>query len=180
MSMTSDGVIVSVSAGLPSAYTFAAYEAKTYTEVGAVVDVGEIGAVFADVATYNVATRNVGHLKGSRDWGSTPVTVDNITSDAGQQILKDHHNGNNINGYVSIKLKNTQSGAVEFFSTMVYSFTSSALAQDSIYRATVEFRVKSNSYVYDSDGQIDPWFDPVTFVILGGQVIPSGQVILGN
>ena len=147
MSRTADGTLIGVSSTLAATKDAAGFAALTFTDVGQVVDIGEIGATFADVTTYNLSSRDVVHLKGSRDWNETPITVDNDRTDAGQVILRDHHNETKVDARVAIKITH-QNGDVEYFETLVYSFTSAALAQDTIYRANVSMRIMSGTYVF--------------------------------
>lgn len=147
MSRTTDGATISASSALPATIDQAGYDAVTVTSVGSVVDVGEIGAVFADVTSYDLSGRDVIHLKGSRDWNETPITVDDDRTDAGQVILRDHHNGTKIDDPVVIKIEH-QDGSTEYFQALVYSFTGSTLAQDTVYRATVSMRIVPQTYVY--------------------------------
>jgi len=147
MSRTADGTLIGVSSTLAATKDAAGFVALTFTDVGQVVDIGEIGATFADVTTYNLSSRDVVHLKGSRDWNETPITVDNDRTDAGQVILRDHHNETKVDARVAIKITH-QNGDVEYFETLVYSFTSAALAQDTIYRANVSMRIMSGTYVF--------------------------------
>ena len=147
MSRTADGTLIGVSSTLAATKDAAGFVALTFTDVGQVVDIGEIGATFADVTTYNLSSRDVVHLKGSRDWNETPITVDNDRTDAGQVILRDHHNETKVDDRVAIKITH-QNGDVEYFETLVYSFTSAALAQDTIYRANVSMRIMPGTYVF--------------------------------
>ena len=147
MARTADGTIFGVSSAAPAAFDEAGYTALTMTDVGEVVDIGEIGATFADVTTYNLSSRDVGHLKGSRDYGETPITVDNERTDAGQIILRDHQNGANVDVPVACKITH-QNGDVEYYMALVYSFASQSLAQDTVYRATVSMRVQPGTYVF--------------------------------
>lgn len=147
MTRTADGTLIGASSPLPATIDSTGYAALTMTDVGFVVDIGEIGAVFADVTSYRLSGRDVYHLKGSRDWNETPITVDNERTDAGQVILRDHHDGTKIDDPVAIKITH-QNGDVEYFQVLVYSFTSSTLAQDTIYRANVSMRIVPNTYVF--------------------------------
>ena len=147
MSRTADGTLIGVSSTLAAIKDAAGFAALAFTDVGQVVDIGEIGATFADVTTYNLSSRDVVHLKGSRDWNETPITVDNDRTDAGQVILRDHHNETKVDDRVAIKITH-QNGDVEYFETLVYSFTSAALAQDTIYRANVSMRIMPGTYVF--------------------------------
>lgn len=147
MARTADGTNLAALTAAPATYDAAGYAALSLVNVGEVVDIGEIGAAFADVTSYNLSGRDVTHYKGSRDWNETPITVDNNRTDAGQIILRDHHNGANIDNAVSIGITH-QNGDKEYFRALVYTFTSSSLAQDTIYRAAVSMRIVPNTYVF--------------------------------
>lgn len=149
MSRTADGTLLGASSAAPATFDEAGYSALTFTDVGAVVDIGEIGATYADVPTYNLSSRDVGHLKGSRDYNETPITVDNDRTDAGQIILRDHHNEDPalVDSPVAIKVTH-QNGDVEYFMALVYTFTSQTLAQDTVYRANVSMRIQPGTTVF--------------------------------
>ena len=147
MSRTADGTIMEVSSGLPATVDETGYSALTFTEVGEVVDIGEKQITFASVATYNLSGRDVSYLKGSRDRGETPITVDNDRTDAGQIILRDHHNGSNIDAPLSVKVTH-QNGDVEYYQAKVFSFNDQQLAQDTVYRATVSMRIEPQTEVF--------------------------------
>ena len=147
MSRTADGTTVGASTPAPATIDASGYAALTFVDVGEVVDVGEIGQNYADVTSYNLSGREVTHFKGSTDWSETPITVDNDQTDAGQIILRVHHNGASVDAPVSIKVLH-QNGDIEYFQALVYTFTSSSLAQDTIYRANVSMRIVIDTYVF--------------------------------
>jgi hypothetical protein len=149
MARTADGTTVELSSTLPATYDAATYAALTWTTLGEVVDVGEIGENFADVTSYNLSGRAVAHLKGSRDWSETPITVDTERGDAGQIILRDHHSGANVDNAVAVKVTH-QNGDIEYYAALVFTFTSQQLAQDTVYRSNVSMRISDGTYVFDA------------------------------
>ena len=146
MPMTNDGTQLEVSTDVPATFDTLGYEALTLTTVGEVVDIGEIGADYADITSFVLARRAVNHYKGSRDWGETPITVENEKDDAGQVILKDHHNGAKIDDQVSFAVTR-QNGDKLYFTALVYTFKDQSIAQDSMYRASVTIRIVDESVV---------------------------------
>jgi len=146
MARTADGTQFAATSTAPVTFDGTSYGALEFTDVGELVDIGEIGAVYADVPTYNLSSRSVGHLKGSFDYGETPITVDNERTDSGQIILRDHHDGSKVDDPVYIRITH-QNGDIEYYGALVYSFTSQQLAQDTVYRASISMRIDAASFV---------------------------------
>jgi hypothetical protein len=87
------GSVVSVSAAAPATFNSAGYAALTWTTVGFVADVSEMGDSSADVTFEGLDGRSV-HVNGSKDGGAVSLTFRH-ESDAGQNILFAQNNGNN-------------------------------------------------------------------------------------
>lgn len=71
-----------------TASTQSALAALSYTEIGKVESVGEIGPQAQDVSFTPLGGDDVQHLKGSTDNGSTTITAASDPLDAGQIALK--------------------------------------------------------------------------------------------
>ncbi len=83
------GTVLSVSIGQPAAQTQAAYEALTWTPVGEVIDLGEVGAEGNLISYQSIGSRLDQKLKGSINAGSQALQLGKDLADAGQSILSD-------------------------------------------------------------------------------------------
>lgn len=86
---TMSGATLAISATLPATYDASGYAASgtTYTTIGQVEDFGEHGGT-AQVSTFTaVGDAVVQKFKGSRDYGSMNLTLGQLSSDAGQDII---------------------------------------------------------------------------------------------
>ena len=85
---TSSGTKLYVAAEKPATYDKAGFDAITWTEVGEVVDLGEIGPEF-ELVTYDaLGNRVTQKLKGQVNMGSQAAELGKDVADAGQTILK--------------------------------------------------------------------------------------------
>lgn len=85
--MTSAGSTFSASASLPATYDASGYNALTYTAVGEVTDMGEVGREYNIVNHVPLGNRRVQKLKGSYNSGSITLQFGRDFSDAGQVLL---------------------------------------------------------------------------------------------
>lgn len=85
---TSAGTVVSMSDALPATEDTAGYEALSYTAIGEISDVGELGRQY-DLVTFNpISTRETVKRKGSYNQGQLTLQMARYPSDAGQTILR--------------------------------------------------------------------------------------------
>lgn len=84
---TSAGTTVAVSAAAPATFNVAGFAALTFTDIGEVVDGGELGRVYEVVKHNPLATRETIKRKGSYDSGTIALQMARVPSDAGQTIL---------------------------------------------------------------------------------------------
>lgn len=129
---TSAGTLFKISAGLPTTYNEAGFEALTFTAVGEITDYGEFGRKYNLVKHNPVATRKTVKRKGSYDAGSMtiPMALDN--DDAGQIIMKAAANSD-ASYSVCIELKD---GYKYYFTVQVMQFLIKVGGVDSITTAT--------------------------------------------
>lgn len=104
MSISFIGSTLSVSAATPATEDQTGYEALTFTEVGKVVSIGEIGDEAEDIAFNLLKPGRTTHVNGVKDVGDVPVTIEYDVADAGQVILTA---GNNTNTTHSFKIVDT-------------------------------------------------------------------------
>lgn len=84
---TSAGTIVSISP-VTTAKTEAALKALTYTVIGSVESLGEIGPQRQDVTFVPLSGGDVQHLPGATDNGATTVICGRVKTDPGQIALR--------------------------------------------------------------------------------------------
>lgn len=125
---TTAGSQFKISASLPASLDAAGYNALTYTLVGEVVDMGEVGKSFNIVNHNPVSSRKTKKLKGSYDPGSVTLQYARDYSDAGQSMLK---TASDSDASYSIQII-TQSGKILYFQALVTSFTTSMGGVDQI------------------------------------------------
>lgn len=113
------GSVLAISAGIPATEDIAGYDALTYTDVGLIVDRGELGA------TYNISTllplkeRNLIKAKGSVNYGSVPVNMARVDTDAGQILMRTA-----LNDDADYSISFTyQDGSIDYFKGKVTKFS---------------------------------------------------------
>ena len=85
---TSAGAIISLTAGVPATIDSTGYAALTYTALGEVVDIGELGRIYTIVTHNPVGNRSTQKLKGSFDEGKLSLMVGLDEADAGQVLAQ--------------------------------------------------------------------------------------------
>lgn len=75
-------------AALPSTLNETGWETGTYTDVGNIQDIGEMGDTHNQIEYSTLADSRQKRLPGLRDGGSVPLTVIYDSSDGGQTILR--------------------------------------------------------------------------------------------
>lgn len=84
------GTIVSMSATLPATYdgnVTTGYPAATFTEIGEVVDIGEIAKTWVPTVHQAVRRAYPQKLKDVYDIGNVPMTLGRVNNDVGQVLL---------------------------------------------------------------------------------------------
>lgn len=136
---TSAGATLAVSAVLPTASTVMAYEALTFTEVGAIKTFGEFGPTNATVSSTHVGDSIVRKFKGSRDNGELSLTLDLDPMDAGQGILMNAEKS--FNNYAFVVT--FQDGSKSYFPGKVMSYTTNIGEADQMLEASVTIGIDS-------------------------------------
>lgn len=94
MSISFIGSTLSIVAGTPATEDQAGYEALSYTEVGKIVSIGELGDTSEDISFDLLKPGRKTHVNGVKDIGEVPIVLETDTADAGQVILEAANNGN--------------------------------------------------------------------------------------
>jgi hypothetical protein len=85
------------------------FEADTYTQVGGVVDLGELGDEAAEVTSDRLSENRTRKFKGTRNAGTIAVVVDYIDDDAGQAAM-DAAEATDFNYNFYVELNDAASG----------------------------------------------------------------------
>lgn len=81
------GTTIGISASAPATYDAAGYAAVSYTVIGEVTDIGELGIV-SDLITHQPIADGVKYkFKGGKDYGGIALKMAKAPSDAGQVLL---------------------------------------------------------------------------------------------
>lgn len=142
MTQTSTGTLFAVSAAAPATIDQAGFEALTYTDVGEVTDIAEIGSDTAVVTHQPLATGIVEKFKGFINYGSSSVSFAKDSSDAGQAIMQSGADGANKNLQHSVKIT-LQDGTVLYFVVKIFSFKITPGSADSIVGSTSAIELES-------------------------------------
>lgn len=137
---TSAGTTVAVSASLPATYNEAGYEALTFTDIGEVTNVGDIGRVYELVKHLPLATRETIKRKGSYDSGSVALDMARVPSDAGQTILVAGVDSDTSRSF-EVTL---QDGTVLYFTAQIMSYLTKIGATNNITGAMVQIEIDSD------------------------------------
>ena len=133
---TSLGTVVAVSIAAPATYDDTGYEALTYTTVGEVTNVGEFGASAAVVNHDPLGLGYTVKRKGQINYGALSLQMARDVSDAGQIILKAGADG--ATKYTVHTWKVThQSGLVQYFTGMVFGYTTNIGGTNQIVGSSV-------------------------------------------
>lgn len=83
-----NGATLGTSATLPATIDAAGYDALTFTAIGNVIDIGEVGKAYNIVAHQQVGLSYPEKLKGIYDIGNITITLGRVIADAGQVLLQ--------------------------------------------------------------------------------------------
>ena len=100
MSISYIGSTLSVVASLPAAETVSDYAALSFTEVGKVISIGELGDTSEDIAFDLLKPGRRTHVNGVKDLGEISVVLEYDRDDAGLTILEAAANGNTSHSFV--------------------------------------------------------------------------------
>lgn len=81
------GTTISISATLPATYNQAGYEAVSYTPIGEVTDIGELGPTADPITHQPIDSGTKFKFKGGYDYGNLALKMAKAVADSGQVIL---------------------------------------------------------------------------------------------
>jgi hypothetical protein len=93
------GGTLSVSASTPATEDEAGYDALSWTEIGNVLSIGELGATTGVISVNPIKTGVTKHYNGMKDLGEIPIAVEFDASDAGMTILEAGNNGSTVHSF---------------------------------------------------------------------------------
>ena len=143
---TAAGTILSVVSEVPSELTDDAtdgFPSLTYAVVGEVTSVPSHGAEYALVTHNPIGDRVTRKLKGSVNYGSLTIPMALDVDDAGQDIMRDHSDGANVDDLASFEVAYPD-GTTEYFTGLVMSFTTAGDGVDSILAAEAMIEIDSS------------------------------------
>ena len=108
------------------------FNALTFTSVGEVTDMGEVGAEYSLVNHQPISARRVQKLKGSYDAGSITLQFGRDYTDAGQIALQTASSSDNP---VAVRIT-LQNGKKLYFTALVTSFKTSMGGVDQVTAAS--------------------------------------------
>lgn len=139
------GTKLSISVGKPTTFDGAGYAAKTYTEVGFLIDLGEHGPESGEVKV-NLLSANISRKrKGIRDFGSLPVGLALVPADDGQIMMRAAEAGRDPVS-VCLELPDTTK---EYFMAFVMSFKVNPGNSESTVMASSNLGIDSESVWVD-------------------------------
>lgn len=137
---TGAGTTLSVVTGVPATYDEAGFAALTFDLIGEVTGVPEHGAEYALVTHNPIADRITRKLKGSVNYGSVTIPMALDPADTGQDTMRAHADGANVDDQASFKVEYSD-GSIEYFTGLVMSFTTAADGADSILAANAMIEI---------------------------------------
>jgi len=137
----SSGATLGVSSALPVTFDAAGYNALTFTNIGEIVDAGEIAKAFNVVSHQSIGRSYPQKFKGTYDIGNFSLTVGTIKADAGQVLLQ-----SGLAATASYSFKITlASGDVAEFTGKILKAGKGALSSDGIETTVVDIAVDPES-----------------------------------
>ena len=129
---TTLGTTLSLVAGVPETFDDAGYAALTYTAVGEVGDLGEIGGTREVVTFTPVDTGIVAKRPGSIDYGQMTLQIARDATDTGQIALQSALDGAEAGNVHSFELVD-RNGDTLFYTGIVSSFTYNAGSANTMF-----------------------------------------------
>lgn len=99
MSISFIGTVLEIVSGSPATEDASGYEGLSYTEVGKVVSIGELGDTSEDIAFDLLKPGRRTHVNGVKDLGEIPVVVEYDKADAGQDVVRAANNSNTTHSF---------------------------------------------------------------------------------
>lgn len=137
---TSAGSTLAITSSAPATFDSTGYNALTYTNIGEITDLGELGREYALVNHSPLGDRRVKKFKGSYHSGSISLQFGRDFTDAGQ-ILLDTASTNDNTYTFRITL---QDGKKLYFTGMVMSSKTSVGSVDQITGGTAQVEIHSD------------------------------------
>lgn len=138
--MTTAGSTFKISAGVPATFDSTGFGALTYTLVGEVTDMGEVGRKYNIVNHNPISNRRTQKIKGSYDPGTISLKFARDYSDNGQVMLTTAAASDSPYA-VMITLQN---GKKLYFTGLVASFTTSVGTVDQITAASCDITLQTD------------------------------------
>ena len=138
---TSASSTLRISAGVPATFDSAGYAALSYTTIGEVTNMGELGRDFQLVTHNPIATRGTQKFKGSFNEGAMSLQLGLDTDDAGQIIAKAASLSDNAYAF---KLT-TANGDVYYFQALTMNFKVGVNDVNSITSATINLEITTSN-----------------------------------
>jgi hypothetical protein len=136
---SSAGSTLAISAAAPASEDAAGYNALTWTTIGEITELGELGAT-SNLITHNpVADKITRKLKGARNYGAMNLSMARDTSDAGQTLLRAAAASDNL---YSFRLT-LQNGYKMMFRGLVMGSPTSVGSVDSVTAMTCNIELSS-------------------------------------
>lgn len=133
------GVLLGVSVASPATVDAAGFGALTYTNVGALISIGETGDESEDISIPLVAGRTL-HVNGAKDGGSRDFAYQYEIADAGQVLLRANNNNNTD---VSFRITDAD-GKIEYFYGRIANLKMNERTSSTYKGQTGQLRVNSN------------------------------------
>lgn len=170
---TSIGTILSVSHAEPATYTLAGFSALSYTEVGEVITIPEVGGTANIITREPLKTGVIDKRPGSIDYGSTDIAITKDLTDAGQALLKAGFDGVNKGDVHSFKIYNATVGTI-YFTGIIASDVVNPGSTSDFFSGTVKVEL-NNKLVTSGDAS----FWTVTYAAgsNGSLIGPVSQIV---
>jgi len=138
---TTNGATLGTSATLPSSFDATGYNALTFTAIGQILNVGDIGKVYNMVTHQPLDNAYPTKKKGTYDIPNLSVKVGRITADAGQVLLQ---TALGVSASYAFKVT-LNSGDVAEFTGHVIKAAIASVAPDGTEETDVEIAVDPES-----------------------------------
>jgi hypothetical protein len=138
--MSSAGSALALSAVLPATQDAAGYNALTWTNVGEVTDVGELGKEYNLITYTPLASRRVQKLKGSYNQGTMALQMARDTADAGQTAIR---TARDSDADYAFRLT-LQNGTKLYFQAKVMGYKTSVGSTDQITGASANLEITTD------------------------------------
>lgn len=99
MSISYIGSTLGVVASTPASEDQSGYEALSFTNVGKVISISELGDTSEDITFDLLQTGRRSHVSGVKDLGEVAVAIEYDRDDAGLTILEAANNGNTTHSF---------------------------------------------------------------------------------